>query len=422
MFRNRAIVGAVEFGSSGICVLLGESLPDGSLSVIGKGEAPATGIVKGEIDSLDTVFDHLGKALNDADIMSGGELNNCSILMVPISGCDIKSCPGKGAVTIDSPDGRVTEADRARAHNNARVCRLENGRVLLNSSESFFVIDDELRRRDPIGQSADKLEARVHIVHGIANRMENFRQILHNSGFEERIELVFSPMAAAEGVLVQEERENGVLLLDLGAGVTNYQLEFNRGVLASGQIQVGMMHVVNDLALGLELSQDLCHKMITNGTITAAIRDKKEFIDVPATYGKVRRIPTASFETIIDLRLRELLEIIRSAIDPETLGLVNSGVVLTGGGALFPTAQKIVREVFHSTVRVGRPSDAVGAVTDLADPRYSAVWGALKIADFYLRRDSGCNDGALQKFLNVGDSFRRMFQQVGDGLRDSFKI
>lgn len=416
MFRNRAIVGAVEFGSSSICVLLGESMPDGTLSVIGKGEAPSAGIVKGEIDSVDTAFDQLGKALNDADAMSGGELNNCSLLVVPISGCDIKSCQGKGAVTIDSPDGRVTESNRQRAHEIARVCRLEPGRSILNSSESFFVIDDKLHRRDPIGQSADKLEARVHIVHGVVNRMENFRQIMHNSGFEQT-ELVFSPMAAAEGVLAREERENGVLLIDIGAGVTDYLLEFNLGVYASGQLQVGMMHVINDLGLGLELPLEQCSKLLTDGTLAAAIREKREFIDVPASFGKVRRIPVASFEVIIDLRFRELLEIIRSSIDPEALARVNSGTVLTGGGASFEMAQKIAREVFHSTVRVGRPN-AVGVVTDLANPRYSAVWGALKVADYYLRCSRDNSSGTWEKFLDMGDSVRRMF----DGLRDSFKL
>ena len=422
MFRNRAIVGAVEFGSSAIRVLLGESLPDGTLSVIGRGEAAANGIVKGEVDSSDTVFDQLGSALNDADAMSGGELNNCSMLVIPISGCDIKSMQGRGSVNIDSPDGRITEADRAKAHKTARICRLEAGRGILNSSESFFVIDDGLRRRDPIGQSADKLEAWVHIVHGVVNRMENFRQLVHNSGCEGAIEMVFSPMAAAEGVLAGEEREAGVLLIDFGAGVTDYLLEFNRGVLASGQLQVGFLHVVNDLALGLELPTDLCAKMLTDGTIANAIRDRKEFLDIPAGYGKVRRIPLASFETIIELRVREILEIVRSGIDPEVLSLISGGTVVTGGGALFEPIPRIVRDFFRGTVRVGRPSDTVGVVTELANPRYSAVWGALKIADYYRRGSGGDDGGALKKVLGVGESFRRMFRSVGGGFKDSFKI
>lgn len=412
MFQNRNIVGAVDFGSSGIRVLLGESLPDGTLSVIGRGEAPSKGIFKGEICSSDTVFDQLAIALNDADAMSGGELCNCSMLVIPISGCDIRSIQGRGSVNIDNPDGRVTEADRARAYKTARICRLDAGRGILNSSESFFIIDDGLRRRDPIGQSADKLEAYVHIVHGVVNRMENFHQLVYNSGCEKS-EMVFAPMAAAEGVLVGEERENGVLLIDFGEGVTDYLLEFNHGVLASGQLQIGFLHVANDLALGLEQPLDLCMRLLTDGTIAQAIAERKEFLDFPAGYGKVRRIPLASFETIIDQRIRELMEIIRSAIDPEDLALVNSGTVLTGGGALFEPAHRIVREVFRGTVRVGNPIDVVGAVSDLASPRYSAVWGALRIADYYQRCLGDDGGGALQKILNLGDAIRRTFRAFG---------
>ena len=422
MFRDRAIVGAVEFGTSGICVLLGESRKDGTLSVIGRGEAPAKGIFKGEICSSDTVFDQLGIALNDADTMSGGELGRCSMLVIPISGCDIRSMQGRGSVNIDNPDGRVTEADRARAHKTARTCRLEAGRGILNSSESFFIIDDGLRRRDPIGQTADKLEAYVHIVHGVVNRMENFHQLVHNSGCEGRIELVFSPMAAAEGVLAGEERENGVLLIDFGAGVTDYLLEFNRGVLASGQLQIGFLHVVNDLALGLDLPTETCARMLTDGTIAQAIAERREYLDIPAGYGKVRRIPLASFETIIDQRIRELMEIISSSISPDDLALVNSGTVLTGGGALFEPTLRVVRDVFRGTVRVGRPVDPVGAVSELASPRYGAVWGALKIADYYQRCLGGDDGGAMKKVLGIGDSFRRIVRNFGGGFRDSFKI
>ncbi len=422
MFRNRTIVGAVEFGSSGICVLLGAMQPEGTPEIIGRGEAFANGIVKGEIDSSDTVFDQLGQALNDADAMSGGELNNCSLFVIPVSGCDIRSCQGRGAVTIDNPDGRITEADRARAHKIARVCRLDAGRGILNSSESFFVIDDGLRRRDPIGQTAYKMEAWVHIVHGVLNRMENFRQLIRNSGLECPVEMVFSPMAAAEGVLAGEERENGVLLIDIGAGVTDYVLEFNRGVLASGQLQVGMLHAANDLALGLNIHVDTARKMLEDGSIASAILERHEFIDIPAGLNKSRRIPTASFETILDLRLRELLEIIRSGIEPEVLSLVNSGTVLIGGGSLFEPVQQIAREVFQGTVRVARPADTRGVVTSLNNPRYSAVWGALKIADYYQRCTEDDDGGAIKRMLNVGDSVRKMFLNVGSGLIDSFKL
>ena len=183
-----------------------------------------------------------------------------------------------------------------------------------------------------------------------------------------------------------------------------------------------MMHVANDLALGLDLSLDQCNKMLTDGTLAKAIMERREYIDFPATHGKVRRIPMASFETIIDLRLRELLEIIRSSIDPESLSMINSGVVLTGGGASFEVAQKITKDVFRSTVRVGRPTTAVGVVTDLADPRYSAVWGALKIAAYYQQNDSNDSDNILVKVLKMGDSVRHTFRTVKDSVLESFKI
>ena len=422
MFRNKAIIGAAEFGSDKITVLLGESLPDGGLTVIGSGEAPSKGIVKGEIDNADMVFDQLSLALNDADKMSGGELVNCVMFAVPVSGCDIRSQPGSGAVTIGNADGRVTNDDKVHAYNIARACRLDSGRTILNSCESFFVIDGALRRRNPIGQSACKLEARIHLVHGVANRMENFRQQLNSSGFDGPVELVFSPLAAAEGILAKEERENGVLLIDIGSGVTDYVLEFNSGVLASGQIPLGMLHLVNDWALGLDLRTDFCQKLLTDGTLEEAMRGQREFLEVPAAGGKIRRIPLSSFETIADLRLREMLEIVRSSMEPDTLDLINSGTVVTGGGALFSPVLQTVREVFPGTVRVGCPADLAGSVTGLDNPRKGAVWGALRYADFYFRCYAGGDSTLGQKMRDAGDSVKRFFRGIRGNMRDSFKF
>ena len=423
MFQNREIVTAIEFGSSKICVLVGESCENGTVKIIGRGEARADGMIKGEIANMDTVFEQLGNALNDADAASGGELNNTRIFVVPISGCGISSYAGVGTVFIKNENKRVSSHDREEAHQNALIHPLDPDRLVLNSAESYFVIDDQLHRRDPMGQTAYKLDAHVHIIHGLINRIENFRTVIRDSGYENNIDLVFSPLASGQGVLAEEERENGVMLIDFGAGVTDYHVEFNSGVLASGQIQVGFSHVLNDLAIGLELPLETCRKLIEDGTLSAALAERRQYLNIPQPLNRVRRIPLDAFETIYQLRLRELFSIIREQAEAQTsLAKLNSGVVLTGGGALFEPVQKILRDEMQMSVRVGSPINMVGAVTGLENPRYSCVWGALKIADFYLRCDTAGSGGALNKLISGVDGvMTRMKEALGD-FRGSFRF
>ncbi len=423
MFQKRNIVSAIELGTSKITVLIGESGGDGHVDVIGYGEAPSAGIVKGEIANMEQAFDQLAVALENADISSGGELSNCRLFVIPVTGSGIDSYQGVGTVFIKNEEKRITEADREEAHRNGQVRTLDADRFVLQSSESYFMIDDRRRVRNPINQTAYKLDAYVHVVHGITNRIENFCTLVRESGYENNLDTVFAPFASGVGILAEDERENGVLLLDIGAGVTEYCIEYNTGALASGMIQVGFDHLVNDLAIGLELPFELCRKMMINGTFARSISSGSEFLEIPAGTGKKRQIPVATMENIIDCRLRELFEIIRMKIgDSAILSNLNSGAVLTGGGALFPRTAEIFREIFDMSVRVGQPFGIGGAATGLENPRYSTVWGALKIADYYLRAHENSAGGAFQRLMGGVDGMVSRVQRAFSDLKNSFRV
>ncbi len=425
MFNSREIVTAVELGSSKICVLVGEAGDDGQVNIIGRGVAASGGsVIKGEIDNMEKAFEQLSLALEDADKSSDRELGNSRLLVVAVTGCGIDSHCGVGTVFIKNEMHKVTEKERIEAHENARVQHLSADREIINSSESYFLIDDR-RVRNPINQNARKLDAYVHVVHAIGARLENFRSIVRESGFEDAmVEVVFSPLAADFGILSDEERENGVVLIDLGAGTTEYVVEYNSGVQASGVLQVGFEHVCNDLAIGLDLHIDICRKLVADGTLGSAIREHREYLEFPSSTGKVRKIPVASFETIIDLRLREIFEIIRDSLAAKgALNNLDSGGVLTGGGALFERTPAIFREVFELGCRVGQPLEAGGAVTGVEDPRFSMIWGALKIAAYYNEANSGHGSrGPVGGLLDAVDGLWNRTRRMWQNLRGSFRL
>ena len=406
-------------GTSKFCVLVGEVDENGHLDVIGRGEAPSAGsVVKGEIVDMEKAGDQLAKALEEADRASGRSLALSHLMMVVVTGCGISSQPGVGMVLIRNDEHVVTEAERREANDNARVLNLAAERKIINTSESFFLVDGR-RVSNPLRHHGSKLEAHIHIVHGISARVDNFRNLLRESGFEDTdIDVVFSPVAADFGVLSEREREDGVLLIDLGAGCTEYVMEYDNGLCASGVLQVGMEHVANDLSIGLGLSIDQCRKLLVSGELERASQQGQSHLTLRGGTGSERSIPLCSFDTIIDFRLREIFSIVRRQLElagsPRSLA---AGGVLTGGGALFPRARELFSEVFDLACQVAQPRDAEGAITDLASPRYSAVWGALKIAAHYRNGDSAGGGGFWSLWDNLTLSLRRGRGKLGKALK-----
>ena len=162
-------------------------------------------------------------------------------------------------------------------------------------------------------------------------------------------------------------------------------MEYDSGICASGVIQVGMEHVANDLSVAMNLNIDLCRKLLAAGTLARKKAEGKEFLEFQGSAGYIRRIPISSFETVIDWRLREIFEIIQAQLAasgaPHSL---DAGGVLTGGGASFYRSEEMFRKVFELECRKGIPADVGGVLTGLEDPRFTTVWGGLKLAAHFL--------------------------------------
>ncbi|MDD3885925.1 MAG: cell division protein FtsA [Victivallaceae bacterium] len=423
MFKTRDIVTAIEIGTSKICVLVGEVGEDGRVSIIGRGVAPSAGsVVKGEVESVENAFDRLGQALEDADRSSNRELGNTGLVAIAVTGCGAESYQGVGTVFIKSDDHKVSARDIADAHENAKVQILEPGREIINSSESYFLLDGR-RVRHPLNQNAAKLDAHVHIVHALTTRMDNFRSLARESGFEDSMtEVVFSPLADECGIVSDEERENGVLLIDIGAGTSEFLVEYNSGILCSGVLQIGFEHVANDLSIGLNLPIELCRKLLEDGSVNHMFHDRLDHLDVPDKGGRIRRIPAGSFDTVIDARLRELYEVVRARIAEANVSIAPESVgVLTGGGALLERSSELFRDVFDMSCRIGQPIEPGGAVTGIESPRYSTVWGALRAAAYFNRTYGASQDG-VSRVINAVDGLLSRTRRSLENLKGSIKV
>ena len=399
MGKSPAIVSAIEIGTSQINVLIGEVTPD-SVNVTGRGSAGSgDAVIKGEIRDMELASGALGLALSQADESSGGALLRSQLVILLISGGGMQCTIGTGTAAVRNENGIVGEAEMAEARYNAQVIELASDWNIITSHDIFWRLDGR-RVGNPLNQRGRKLEVKVLIVQGHIPRIENFSNLVRNSELESAaLYSVYSPLCAKEGVLTEKENDDGAILIDMGAGCTDYLMTHDGGILQAGTLQIGFDHVANDLAIGLGLSFAACRKLLENGTIKNAIEQNIQNLRIDLPMGGSREIPLSSFETIINARLQETFEQICSKI--HIPGGQTTGV-LTGGGALHPGAVKMFSQVFGIPCRIGTVADATGMISGLESPRYTAVWGALKVAAYYHRNFLSSSGGnALHTVIEV---------------------
>jgi cell division protein FtsA len=405
MFRNRHIITAVEIGTSKICVLIGEANPQGHVSVLACGETPVESgtVCKGEIVNMDKVTGFLAEAIEKAEHAADVDIDSNNLYISVTGGTHIRSMKGTGHVIVSGEGRRISQEHMLEALRNATMVPIPPECVILNSVYGNFLIDGLRRMAAPEGQIADKLEASAHIIYGNRNCVENFQAPLRELGYDNSIP-VFSAIAAASGVLADDELKNGVLMIDMGAGTTEYMLFHDSGAQASGVLAIGCDHIANDLSVGLDLNISICRKMVVDNTFHSKKEHGQAFIEFEGNIG-LRKIPVVSSEKIVDIRIREIFGLILSQLQStRMLSYIDRGVVLTGGGALIPQVREIAASVFEAPVRIGNPIDLCGSVTNLKSPRYGMVFGLLKHGNRDLQiMKSGGSKGLFGAIIKIID-------------------
>ncbi len=408
------LVTAVELGTSKICVLIGESDDSGNAIVLGSGERPSDGSIrKGEIQDMQKAVQLFNEALSDAEDSAGTEIEPHNVYL-GVSGNHIRGYHGTGWAPVTNEDRRVGQVHINDALQNASVVPHTRDEITVDVIAGHFILDG--RRVDtPLDQKGYKLESHCHIICGDRNHIENLMTPVRDAHVDYPLP-VFSGLASAMAAISDEEQEQGVILLDVGAGTTEYIQLYNPGVYESGALAVGCDHIVNDLSIALELPfSPACREILRDASDTSKVKDG--FFILTGHLGQ-RRIPADTVNKVISMRLNELFGIVKERLE-RFGGLkqkVGAGVVLTGGGSLIPGAEEFAAEIFKMPVRVAGesvPENFAGAVSSLNSPRYTALLGLLS---YGLRRS---NKGSIISKLdrNINHMMRSAWKRTKEALR-----
>jgi cell division protein FtsA len=364
----------LDVGTSKICAIVAELVDDHGLDVVGIGVAESRGIRRGVIVNLEAAVDSIKKAIDEAELMAGVEIDAVHLSM---AGPHIKGFNSRGVIAVAGKSREITRDDVRRAIEAAKAVSLPAGREILHVLPQDFVVDEQDGIGVPVGMTGARLEVNVHIVTSATTATQNLVSCVNRAGVGV-LDTVVEQIGAAEAVLTQDEKELGVALVDIGGGTTDIAI-YERGSLwHTAVIGVGGDHFTSDIAVGLRMPIPDAEKLKRKcGCALSAMVDEDETIDVASVGGRRPRVMARRIlSEILQPRAEEIFHLvwdeIRRAGHEKSL---NSGIVLTGGGAILEGMPEIAEQIFDLPIRRGAPVGVGGLADHVGSPAFATAVG-----------------------------------------------
>ncbi len=372
MARGETIAG-LDIGTTKTCAVIAASGPDG-LEIIGVGEAPSTGMRKGVVTDLEATVHAIEAATEKAERMAGVHVSH---VYVGVTGEHMQSTNNRGVVAVTGEDREVIANDVKRVVDASKIINIAADRQIVHSLPRHYTIDGQDGVTDPVGMSGGRLEVDTHIVTGGSTFISNVLKCVHRAGLEPA-GIVFEPLASSAATLLPEEKQVGVVLLDIGGGTTDIAVFAEGGVLHSATIPVGGNILTNDIALGLKTTfAEAENVKRTYGSGLVRPDEADQTFHVKTLDGRsTREVTSSQLRAIVVPRVLEIFRLAKANIvDRIPRDQVLSEVVLTGGGAHLRGIETTAAEVFGLPVRIGVPSTIAGLTDAVKQPEYATAVG-----------------------------------------------
>ncbi len=373
MSSKTTFIGAVEIGTSKVTALVGE-YTGREIAIIGCGECPSRGVIKGSVVDYRAATECTHNALEIAERDANERIDHVYLAQ---TGGHLEGFYNEASVNVKAADNMIEMDDIRTVCDLAKAKDLPLGRMVVHNIRRPFRVDGRLVPTSPENLVGQKLEVGYWTVHGQEQRLADNIHVIRGFNLEVR-ELVLSSLASGHMVTSMEERQNGVLAVDIGAGTTDYVLYRHGAPHTTGVLAVGGGHFTNDISIGLRLTEGQAEKLkLRFGRAVIQARDKGEKVWLDGNFAiGDRQFSRHAIESITAARAWELLEVVRkrlgNAFSPETCA---AGVVLTGGAAKMPALVECASKVFGTAARLGEAPSWVNE--NLRDPGFHTALGIL---------------------------------------------
>ena len=375
------LVAALDIGSAYTTAIIAEvtgELPRRPmLRVLGVGTARTAGFRRGIISDIEETTRAIAQALGDAERMAGQKVE---ALYVGIAGEHVQTMTSQGIVAVNGDE--ITRADVDRANEVARAQSIPRERELLHAIPQEYTVDKNLGVRDPVGMVGTRLETEMYLVTVGSSPANNIRKAVEKAGYKTK-DLVLAPLASALATLTEDEKELGVVLIEMGSGTTDLAVFLEGKIRHVATINLGGQNVTADIIHGLGVSPADADRLKEEyGCAYEPMIQPGQFITLPSTltHGD-RQIPYELLAHIIQQRTDEIFDHVQRDIERAGFAKqLNAGVVVTGGASVTAGIAELASDLFGQTVRIGSPHGIDGLVEAVASPRTSCVVGLAQFA------------------------------------------
>ncbi|UKJ06845.1 cell division protein FtsA [Solitalea lacus] len=375
--ENSDIVVGLDIGTTKICAIVGRRTEHGKIEVLGMGKADSPGVSRGTVTNIEKTVRGIREAVEMAELKSNVEIR---VVNIGIAGQHIKSHQHRGMLTRSNTADEISHSDVDKLISDMHKLAMNPGEKIIHVLPQEYVIDNEPGIIDPVGMSGVRMEANFHIITGQVTSVQNIIKCAGKASLEYD-DIILEPLASAEAVLSPEEKEAGVVLVDIGGGTTDVAI-FYRGIIRhTAVIPLGGNIVTEDVVEGLSILKAQAEVLKTRfGSALADENAENEIISIPSPVKgrQPKEVSVKNLAYIIQARMEEIIEHVYYEIQCSGYEKkLIAGIVLTGGGAQLKHLPQLVEYITGLDARIGYPNEHIAKSNhaEIASPMYATGIG-----------------------------------------------
>ena len=374
MNEGKIIVG-LDIGTTKVACIVGRKAENGKIEILGYGKTISTGVRRGVVTNIFDTVEAIKTAVKQASDQSGVEINRVS---VGIAGQHIKSLQHRGVLMRDNHETEISEAELERLRNDTFKINMTPGEEIIDVIRQDTYVDGELAT-NPVGMLGNKIEANFHVIIGQTSAAKNIIKCIQSAGLDMDY-MILEPIASAQAVLDDDEKDAGVVLIDIGGGTTDIAIFKDKKIQHTAVIPFGGNIITEDICSGCSIIKHYAEEVkVKFGSALASENRDDEVVSIPGIRGRdPKEISFKSLAHIIQARLEEIFELVKYEIQKaKTDNQLIAGIVLTGGGAMMRHIQQLAEFKTGLEVRIGYPNEHLNQteMKELSSPMYSTSIG-----------------------------------------------
>ncbi len=385
MNKKEQYVAAIDIGTTKIVAIVGTKNENGKIEILGLSKAPSKGVKRGVVQNIEETVNAIQTTVDDVQTRSGIIFSE---VFVGIAGQHIKSLKTRGYIMRDSFEDEIRKEEVFRLIEDMYKIHVDIGEEIIHVIPQMFIVDNETGIKSPIGICGRRLEANFHIVIGQVAAAKNIERCIRRSNLSLK-DMILEPLASADAVLTEDEKEAGVVLVDIGGGTTDVAVYYDNIIRHTAVIPFGGNVVTSDIKEGCAILLRHAEQLkIQYGSALGDIAPDDKVVSIPGIAGREpKEISFKSLAYIIQSRMEEIIDIVNFEIQNSGYAdKLAAGIVITGGGAMLKHLPQLMKFKTAMDVRIGIPNEHLSgpARDEINQPMYATSVGLIMRGFEYL--------------------------------------